>query len=280
MGIIKEYSFRDWTEFKSLFAERLQLDANPANVGKPLSRGDFLFRGQEDSDWHLETSFSRKFGGSPTGKYDPDQTYKALLGGFRRVCKPIKEDEIINLKEIIDIDYELAALGQHYGLPSQLLDWTESPYIAAFFAFRFALANLAKISYLQIRSETKNVAIWALDSTNNHYWQRVEEITTTPKTGGNEILVVRADPRHNDRLHSQLGWFTAPDKIYEPLDEHVQKFGPASTIVLWKFLIPLREVIHVMADLSLMGIDSTQMYGRHEGRALGALDNTIIRCLI
>jgi hypothetical protein len=149
MGSIKEYSFRDWAEFKSLFAERLQQHTNKPDI--PLRRGRFLFRGMEDSEWHLETSYSRKFGRS-CSHVEPQE----LLNNFRSACKSDKD-----LAEIIEKDHEMAALGQHYGLTSQLLDWTESPYIAAYFAFRFALANLAKASEPEIGFERKNVAIWA-----------------------------------------------------------------------------------------------------------------------
>jgi hypothetical protein len=276
MNSVKEYLFRDWTEFKSLFAERLLLDTNPSSASKPLSRGNFLFRGQEDSNWHLETSFSRKFGRTAN-----PVKHSNLLEEFRKICTPIKEQEIINLDEIIQKDHELSALGQHYGLTSQLLDLTESPYIAAYFAFRFALTNLAQVPYTQIRAASKNVAIWALNSTDGKYWERVEDPKAPIKKAmlGERIPIIRAHPRHNDRLYRQLGWFAALDGLTMPMDEYVKNTWPGE-IVLWKFLVPLAEVVHVMADLSLMGIDSTQMYGGFEGRALGALDNTIINGLI
>lgn len=265
MGSIKEYLFRDWAEFKSLFAERLQQHTDKPD--SPLERGRFLFRGMEDSEWHLETSFSRKFG-RPSLHGKPED----LLENLRSAYKPDKE-----LEKIINKDHEIAALGQHYGSTSQLLDWSESPYIAAYFAFRFALVNLAKTTGSEIRSEQKNIAIWALNSEDKKLWTKEKENPGDP--GPRKILIVRAHPAYNERLHRQLGWFTTLSGIVEPLDEHVLKLE-YEKIVLWKFLVPLREVVHAMSDLSLMGIDSAQMYGGYEGMAMGALDKTIIGCLI
>jgi len=117
MGMTKEYVFHDWGEFKSLFAERLQQHTD--NPAIPLSRGKFLFRGMEDSDWYLETSFSRKF-----GRLSPNSTTKTLLDNFKKACESNKD-----LEEIRSDNQEMLALGQHYGLTSHLLDWSESPYI-------------------------------------------------------------------------------------------------------------------------------------------------------
>ena len=89
----------------------------------------YIWRGQENSDWVLRSSFHR---------------YRAGLAEYSRYCldrfRPF-------VAAITKLKYDLSqsqdqiaflSLIQHHGYPTPFLDWTSSPYIAAFFAFRNA----------------------------------------------------------------------------------------------------------------------------------------------
>jgi hypothetical protein len=103
--------------------------------GKVIIRGSnrgYIWRGQKkDEDnvepWFLESSFDRDFRNSK-GRERND-----LL---RRHIKTFKKEMNQSHPNVLPkSDDDIWALGQHYGLKTPLLDWTLSPYIAAYFAF-------------------------------------------------------------------------------------------------------------------------------------------------
>lgn len=82
-------------------------------------RSPFAFRGVSSSRYELTTSLKR------LGKTS-DELERHILRSFRRYARreAVAEDSIWNW----------LALAQHHGLPTRLLDWTYSPYVAMHFA--------------------------------------------------------------------------------------------------------------------------------------------------
>jgi hypothetical protein len=81
-------------------------------------RSTFAFRGMADCSWSLETSLSRLGG-------DFARLERHLIRNFRKYAY-MESGESPSL-------WNLLALAQHHGLPTRLLDWTYSPYVALHF---------------------------------------------------------------------------------------------------------------------------------------------------
>jgi hypothetical protein len=146
---------------------------------------------------------------------------------------------------VLSDDRALWALGQHHGLPTRLLDWTTSPYVAAFFAFCDHLVSRG--------GRYEHVAVWALHAT-DPVWRR---------THGVEI--VTAPALENLRLRNQGGKFTLSRAPFDTLEEYVERF--ATGTALTKCVLPAIEAEQALSDLDAMGINSFDLFPDLSGLA-------------
>ncbi len=83
-------------------------------------RSDYAYRGLSDSSYDLFNSFRRNCGQRKDLEYH-------ILRNFRKYARPTAPG-------LTKTSWRLLVLAQHHGLPTRLLDWTYSPFIALHFA--------------------------------------------------------------------------------------------------------------------------------------------------
>ena len=124
----------------AVFQLRALLESRKPHPKVPTARA--LFRGQASADWELETTAERFFPGREL-KLSEYNDYLARI--HPAACShtgkswPFERFPKINETSISSLpNYELMVYSRHHGLPSPLLDWTSSLYVASYFAFRDA----------------------------------------------------------------------------------------------------------------------------------------------
>jgi hypothetical protein len=234
MARIDTITYKSWEEFKSTVVPELFGNAS-------FQRGVYIFRGQAFSEWRLEPSFDRCF--KMLDKAERSRTHDRLLLLFRKECEGMNVP-----KDIWNDNLKALALGQHYGLPTRLLDWTESPYVASFFAFSDATSLGMRKGYVAVWALDTRVSIWSAESG--------VDIIDVPSIG-------------NIRHRNQAGKFTLSKTPFNCLEDYVE-FCDENAVALKKFLIPIHDCRKALADLDVMGINHSRVYPELIGCALSA----------
>jgi hypothetical protein len=109
---VKEHRVASWEELHSLLFDEMW------NEELGLFRSSFAYRGNSDAAAPLTSGLVRLAGDV--------ELERQLMRAFRKYAR---QDAVPH-----DTDWDWLALGQHHGLPTRLLDWTYSPYVALHFA--------------------------------------------------------------------------------------------------------------------------------------------------
>src|ERR1035437_1910918 len=162
---MQEIPLENWSEFEE---QVLRLDGMPVDEAQSGARLYVpLFRGLGNSSWGLETTLERSY---PSERCDDTLSLRKFywkvfaakaavetFSGIRwdKLPDPPAFDKLLAehwsrwldmiLRDPGEI-YEYLVYLRHHGFPSPLLDWTASPYVAAFFAFDLAPKNVDRVS--------------------------------------------------------------------------------------------------------------------------------------
>ena len=226
--------YNSWEEFKGCFVHDVYKAEEPL-VGKRY------FRGQRSDSWKLMSSFERAYGNFPN---------KIQLDGkaVELFKEKLEQSRLLSNTDEIKKDNIVRTIAQHYGLPTNLLDWTCSPYVAAFFAFE----NPALVN-------DQNVTIFVLNPSCG-IW----------KNHGCEIV---CDYNvENEHQMKQEGVFTLLNHTTNNLEDFVDSYmGADKDKALMRILIPKSERQKAIMDLRLMHIHHGTIYSGIESLARSAI---------
>ena len=168
-----------------------------------------IWRGQSDAAWKLTTRIQREFA-PDTSEATAYAIEKELLKAFQLRAHVYLRD--VDLPSQDDI-FSWWSLMQHYGVPTRALDWTESPFVAAYFAVRDHWDRDGAI-----------FVVPGLDLT--AHWEN-EFRDVPPKSDYRELLMRPDTPRavipfYSWRMHArevaQQGRYTIPTYLLYDLD--------------------------------------------------------------
>ena len=218
-----------------------------------LDFSHYVWRGQRDAGWSLESSLDRQLRAKP----NKQRIAQAHLTRFKLAIRGRRGPNPVRIED----ENEWWALGQHHGLATPLLDWTQSPFAALYFAFENGE-----------RPKSGVRSVWALSPVTKKNAEIVESHKAKkPAPAENPPILefVRPHQDENARLVAQSGLFT---KV--PLGETIDAWtrrnyaGESRDARLIKIMIPELGRTECLRTLNTMNINHLSLFPDIVGASL------------
>lgn len=206
----------------------------------------YLFRGQ-NKPWRLRTSFHR------AGRADLTRFLSEDVQSLHKHLSA-RTKHVFNL-EIPNENGAFFNLVQHHGYPTPLLDWTYSPYVAAFFAYRSISNEQAALadSTEKVRILVFDQAQWRAD------WDQVLNLIIP----GLHLSIGEFMAIENERMIPQQAASTVTN--VDDIESYIKSKESKDKKYLSAIDLPVRERKQVIRELSYMGITAGSLFPGLDG---------------
>jgi hypothetical protein len=204
------------------------------------------FRGQADASWPLKPSLLRKRGG---------------LKAEQALVKRFKQNAYLLLPPRPVQEHEWLFIMQHHGVPTRLLDWTESPLVAVYFSV--------------VKHPKMDGTLWALLP------MELNRQANIPGLGPNDIPAFDEDPflasyvpsklaqepeeteqptvailapRNTTRSQVQLTVFTVNHRNDDPIE------GLGDARHIWRYIVPTSAKRRLREELEQLHITELSLF--------------------
>lgn len=230
---------------------------NDLPAGRPT-----WFRGQRDAAWRLEPNIKRHGGAEAE----------------RALFKRFKQNALSQVPVKPTTEWEWLFIMQHFGLPTRLLDWTESALIGLYFALdgesgtnADAPAALWAMDPIGLNQASKWTGLHQADIPGFDDDEDLSPYLPSQVTRGGFNLepVAAIASRNNARIQVQQGVFTIHHKSLDPLDDGA-RLGH-----IWRYIVPAAVISELRKDLEMLNLTRLSLFPELQNVANYARDQII-----
>ncbi len=209
-----------------------------------------IFRGHANASWMLQTTLERFSGRT----FDTEDYYRTMRHVRPAVVSITEKNwglpKMSAIGALPPTGYSFMVYLRHHGFPSPLLDWTRSPFVAAFFAFRSREkqtdGKVAIYSYIEWQGDARSF------------------MGQAPTIHGLGPYVVTHKRHYAQQCEYTICWKRVGDGYEYSSHEEAFSDNTSDQGALTKYTLPVSERTKALKQLYRMNVTAFSLFGSEE----------------